>query len=156
MTIFIFLICLQPSFPATVILSFLNNFATSPKVYSFPLLEVHSIIKSGGEVRVKCPAAELRGIQFSKELSSPLPCTILGSGLDGGGLRWPPAQRASGSERGDDKIDSPSPSNPLPPWERGGHSSSQQSWGVFWHILINLTPFLTECNVCWPWPSLNP
>jgi hypothetical protein len=27
--------------------------------------------------------------------------------------------------------------NPLPPRERGGHSSPQQSWGVFWHILIN-------------------
>jgi hypothetical protein len=27
--------------------------------------------------------------------------------------------------------------NPLPPGERGGHSSPQQSWGVFWHILIN-------------------
>jgi len=26
--------------------------------------------------------------------------------------------------------------NPLPPGERGGHSSPQQSWGVFWHILI--------------------
>ena len=23
-------------------------------------------------------------------------------------------------------------------------------------VRINLTPFLTECNVCWPWPSLNP
>ena len=28
---------------------------------------------------------------------------------DGGGLRWPPAQRAFGSERGDHKIISPSP-----------------------------------------------
>jgi len=28
--------------------------------------------------------------------------------------------------------------NPLPPGERGGHSSPQQSWGVFWHILIKL------------------
>jgi hypothetical protein len=27
--------------------------------------------------------------------------------------------------------------NPLPPGERVGHSSPQQSWGVFWHILIN-------------------
>jgi hypothetical protein len=27
--------------------------------------------------------------------------------------------------------------NPLPPGERGGHSSPQQSWGVFWHIFIN-------------------
>jgi hypothetical protein len=26
--------------------------------------------------------------------------------------------------------------NPLPPGERGSHSSPQQSWGVFWHILI--------------------
>jgi len=26
--------------------------------------------------------------------------------------------------------------NPLPPGERGGHSSPQQSWGVFWHIFI--------------------
>jgi len=26
--------------------------------------------------------------------------------------------------------------NPLPPGERVGHSSPQQSWGVFWHILI--------------------
>jgi hypothetical protein len=26
--------------------------------------------------------------------------------------------------------------NPLPPGERAGHSSPQQSWGVFWHILI--------------------
>jgi hypothetical protein len=26
--------------------------------------------------------------------------------------------------------------NPLPPGERGDHSSPQQSWGVFWHILI--------------------
>jgi len=26
--------------------------------------------------------------------------------------------------------------SPLPPGERGGHSSPQQSWGVFWHILI--------------------
>jgi len=30
---------------------------------------------------------------------------------------------------------SPHP-NPLPPGERVGHSSPQQSWGVFWHILI--------------------
>jgi len=29
----------------------------------------------------------------------------------------------------------PHPS-PLPPGERGSHSSPQQSWGVFWHILI--------------------
>jgi hypothetical protein len=28
--------------------------------------------------------------------------------------------------------------NPLPPGERGGHSSPQQSWGVFWHIFIKL------------------
>ena len=28
--------------------------------------------------------------------------------------------------------------NPLPPGERVGHSSPQQSWGVFWHILIKL------------------
>ena len=28
--------------------------------------------------------------------------------------------------------------NPLPPGERVGHSSPQQSWGVFWHILINI------------------
>ena len=27
--------------------------------------------------------------------------------------------------------------NPLPPGERVGHSSPQQSWEVFWHILIN-------------------
>jgi len=27
--------------------------------------------------------------------------------------------------------------NPLPLGERVGHSSPQQSWGVFWHILIN-------------------
>jgi len=27
--------------------------------------------------------------------------------------------------------------NPLPPGERVGDSSPQQSWGVFWHILIN-------------------
>ena len=27
--------------------------------------------------------------------------------------------------------------NPLPPGEREIHSSPQQSWGVFWHILIN-------------------
>jgi len=26
--------------------------------------------------------------------------------------------------------------NPLPPGERVGHSSPQQSWGVFWNILI--------------------
>jgi len=26
--------------------------------------------------------------------------------------------------------------NPLPPGEREGHSSPQQSWGVFWHIFI--------------------
>jgi hypothetical protein len=26
--------------------------------------------------------------------------------------------------------------NPLPPGERVGHSSPQQNWGVFWHILI--------------------
>jgi hypothetical protein len=35
--------------------------------------------------------------------------------------------------------------NPLPPGERVGHLSPQQSWGVFWHILINL---------CTPHPSL--
>jgi len=29
--------------------------------------------------------------------------------------------------------------SPLPPGERVGHSSPQQSWGVFWHILINST-----------------
>src|SRR3972149_2475911 len=29
--------------------------------------------------------------------------------------------------------------NPLPPGEREGHSSPQQSWGVFWHILIKMT-----------------
>src|SRR3990170_952108 len=29
--------------------------------------------------------------------------------------------------------------NPLPPGERVGHSSPQQTWGVFWHILINPT-----------------
>ena len=28
--------------------------------------------------------------------------------------------------------------NPLPPGERVGHSSAQQSWGVFWYILIKL------------------
>jgi hypothetical protein len=28
--------------------------------------------------------------------------------------------------------------NPLPPGERGGHSSPQQSWGVFWYIFIKL------------------
>ena len=27
--------------------------------------------------------------------------------------------------------------NPLPPGERVGHSSPQQSWGVFWNIFIN-------------------
>jgi len=27
--------------------------------------------------------------------------------------------------------------NPLPPGERVGHSSPQQSWGDEWHILIN-------------------
>jgi len=27
--------------------------------------------------------------------------------------------------------------NPLPSGERVGHSSPQQSWGVFWDILIN-------------------
>src|SRR3972149_3754284 len=27
--------------------------------------------------------------------------------------------------------------NPLPPGERVGHSSPPQSWGGFWHILIN-------------------
>jgi hypothetical protein len=27
--------------------------------------------------------------------------------------------------------------SPLPPGERGGHSSPQQSWEVFWNILIN-------------------
>jgi len=33
--------------------------------------------------------------------------------------------------------------NPLPPGERVGHSSPQQSWGVFWHILINGTEILS-------------
>jgi len=47
---------------------------------------------------VKCPAAELRGIQFSKELSSPL----MGEDLGGG----------------DDKIISPSPF-PSPPRGEG-------------------------------------
>jgi len=28
--------------------------------------------------------------------------------------------------------------NPLPPGERVGHSSPQQSWGVFWNILIKV------------------
>ena len=28
--------------------------------------------------------------------------------------------------------------NPLPPGEREGHSSPQQSWGVFWHIFIKV------------------
>jgi len=37
---------------------------------------------------VKCPAAELRGIQFSKELSSPLSKIPLNYGGDGGGLMW--------------------------------------------------------------------
>jgi hypothetical protein len=31
---------------------------------------------------------------------------------------------------------------PLPPGERVGHSSPQQSWGVFWHILIKEVPSL--------------
>jgi hypothetical protein len=26
--------------------------------------------------------------------------------------------------------------NPLPPGERGSHSSPQQSWWVFWHFFI--------------------
>jgi hypothetical protein len=63
------------------------------------------------------PRSKLRGIQFSKKLSSPL------MGEDQG--------------RGDDKIISPPPlptgrqASPLPPGERGGHSSPQQSWEVF-------------------------
>jgi hypothetical protein len=36
--------------------------------------------------------------------------------------------------------------NPLPPGERGGHSSPQQSWGVFWHILINRYNLLRKEN----------
>jgi hypothetical protein len=35
----------------------------------------------------------------------------------------------------------PHPS-PLPPGERGSHSSPQQSRGVFWHILINVRYFV--------------
>ena len=34
--------------------------------------------------------------------------------------------------------------NPLPPRERVGHSSPQQSWGVFWHILNNSETSLEE------------
>jgi len=41
---------------------------------------------------------------------------LISSPFDGGGLRWPPAQRASGSERGG-HWGLPSPS-PLPPGER--------------------------------------
>jgi len=37
--------------------------------------------------------------------------------------------------------------NPLPPGERGGHSSPQQSWGVFWHILIKFM----ECGLMKIW-----
>jgi hypothetical protein len=32
--------------------------------------------------------------------------------------------------------------NPLPSGERVGHSSPQQSWGVFWDILIKVKRFL--------------
>jgi hypothetical protein len=35
------------------------------------------------------------------------------------------------------KIKSEVPRSSLRPGERVGHSSSQQSWGVFWNILIN-------------------
>jgi len=34
--------------------------------------------------------------------------------------------------------------NPLPPGERVGHSSPQQSWGVFWHILIIITTLIIK------------
>ena len=34
--------------------------------------------------------------------------------------------------------------NPLPPGERAGHSSPQQSWGDEWHILINQIGKLSE------------
>jgi hypothetical protein len=34
------------------------------------------------------------------------------------------------------------PPHPNPPGERGGHSSPQQSWGVFWHIFIKLNDFM--------------
>jgi hypothetical protein len=45
--------------------------------------------------------------------------------------------------------------NPLPPGERVGHSSPQQSWGVFWHILIKVpinqtlskTPYLNASDL---------
>jgi hypothetical protein len=33
--------------------------------------------------------------------------------------------------------------NPLPPGERGGHSSPQQSWEVFWHVFIKLRAIST-------------
>ena len=71
--------------------------------------EQEEIEKLVQELEMKYPAAELRGIQFSKKLSSLLSKIPLNYGGDGGGLRWPPAQRASGSERGDHKIISPSP-----------------------------------------------
>jgi len=34
--------------------------------------------------------------------------------------------------------------NPILPGERESHSSPQQSWGVFWHILINSVKKLLE------------
>ena len=43
---------------------------------------------------------------------------------------------------------SPHP-NPLPPGERVGHSSPQQRWGVFWHILINR---IFGDGLGWLWP----
>src|SRR4030042_4291678 len=36
------------------------------------------------------------------------------------------------------------PSENLPLGERVGHSSPQQSWGVFWHVLINKCKVLTD------------
>jgi len=63
-------------------------------------------------LKVKYPAAELRGIQSSKKLSSPLSKIPLNYGGDGGGLRWPLIRRGV-------MIRSfPPHPNPLPPGER--------------------------------------
>ena len=37
-------------------------------------------------------------------------------------------------------ISLPPHPNPLPPGERGDHSSPQQSWGVFWNFFIKCLP----------------
>jgi len=58
---------------------------------------------------------ELRGIQFSKKLSSPLSKIPLNYGGDGGGLRWPfiPPAELGGILECFDKLQAPNPNDQL-------------------------------------------